>query len=433
MSEKILGIPDRSKFSTIPTVNSEFYTNYVLHSHAAEKAGQHFDFRLNIQNTAYSWAMRYWPKTPKEKRLGVRQPDHTVKYMSFTGGIEDGYGKGKVAITDSGKCKVKYCSPREIHVILLSGQHPVDLYLKYTGDKNWLFINVTKTRDEKTPLGKDSYKDLTKRDITSYLKDKDYVAQPKIDGAHNILILEKGKSPSIVSHRKSKRSSTGLIEHTHRFKDLNLSSKTPKDLAGEYRGEVYALKDGKTLIPAEQLGGLLNSKIEKSLREQDLSNIHLRMALFGLDEEKNSKIRSLLGNTFEPVPTAKSEEEKVSLIDSVRSGKNKLTEEGVVFIHTPTGKFLKYRLRPDFDVFIRKFFEGQGKYSDSGVGGFWYSMTEEGPLVGKVGTGFTDSQREDMYKNPEKYIGRVATLHATRKTKTGSLFQPSFVRMHLDK
>lgn len=427
------GIPDKKKLSSIPTKSKPFITNYVIHSHAAERAGQHFDFRLNINNVAYSWAMRYFPDAPGEKRLGIRQPDHTIGYMAFSGIIKDGYGKGKVTIRESGVCKIKYCGHNRIHVILLSGQHPKDLFMKKTwGGNKWLVMNVTKKKSSNTPTGKAKLKDLTKKDISKYIKDEKYAFQPKIDGAHNILILPKDKPPQIISHRESKRSGTGIIDHTHRFPNLPLEP-TPPELSGVYRGEVYATSKGRRLIPAEELGGLLNSKIEKSLSKQKKDDIKMRMALFGLPENKQKALVDFLGDTFEPIETEYKKEKKENLLEEIRQGLHKKTREGIVILNRETGETSKYRLRPDYDVYVRRMFPGAGKYEGNSVGGFHYSSTSRGPILGKVGTGFTDKQRKDMFKNPQKYLGRVATLEATRRTKSGALFQPSFIRMHLDK
>jgi hypothetical protein len=38
-----------------------------------------------------------------------------------------------------------------------------------------------------------------------------------------------------------------------------------------------------------------------------------------------------------------------------------------------------------------------------------------------------------MFKNPDKWIGRVAVVAAKEKMESGALFQPSFMRIHLDK
>jgi DNA ligase D-like protein (predicted 3'-phosphoesterase) len=426
------GIPSKGKMSSIPTISNSITTNYVIHEHHAERAGKHFDFRLSINGKALSWAMRYFPFSPKEKRLAIRQSDHTVQYMNFTGEITDGYGKGKVYIKDKGKCLVEYANRDMIKVVFLSTQHPKELLLKRTNDKNWIMMNVTRARKASDPLGKNSYKDLTKKDIAPYVDSDKYYFQPKIDGAHNILIMESGKHPRIVSHRKSKKSDTGLIEHTHRFTGLT-KSKVPSHLAGMYRGEVYATGKRGQLIPAEQLGGILNSKVDKSLDTQKAKDIKMRMALFGVPGTKQKELIKFLGDPFEDIETAETKDQKKAMIDSIKNKSHRLTEEGVIVIKKDTGTPYKWRVRPDYDVYIRRFFDGAGKYKDLAVGGFHYSFTPNGPIMGKVGTGFTDYQRMDMKKNPGKYLGRVATLHATRKTKTGALFQPSFQRMHLDK
>lgn len=76
---------------------------YVKQIHNAKKAGRHIDFRIDINGSAKSWAIRHWPKYTYEKRLAVEQPDHSVQYMSFQGTIPNGeYGAGTVKIEDSG-------------------------------------------------------------------------------------------------------------------------------------------------------------------------------------------------------------------------------------------------------------------------------------------------------------------------------------------
>ena len=113
--ENAPGIPRKTAMAAIPTKKVTSTTNYVIHEHHAERAGKHYDFRLNLNGKAYSWAMRYFPWGAKEKRLAIRQPDHTLSYMSFKGEITDGYGKGKVYIKESGNIKVEYSGPDELN------------------------------------------------------------------------------------------------------------------------------------------------------------------------------------------------------------------------------------------------------------------------------------------------------------------------------
>lgn len=431
MSEYAPGIPSKTTMRGIPSISSPILTDFVLHEHHAERAGKHFDFRINLNNVAYSWAMKYFPETPGEKRLAVRQPDHTVQYMKFTGVIEDGYGKGRVFIKNSGKVKLLYSKPQAIKFVFISERDTREFLLRKTSDKNWLMMNLTRVRKESDPIGKDKYKDYTGKDINKFLEDDQYVLQPKIDGAHAVLLLEKGKYPRIISYRKSKRNATGLIDHTHKFPGLP-HKKVPAGLAGTYRGEIYLAKKGVPIAPAK-IGGVLNSKTDKSLETQKSQRLKIKLALFGVDEDKRRKLIEFLGDHLEGIETARGTSAKKKLLEKIKNKTHGLTEEGVVIVDKDTGKPFKFKLRPDFDVHIRHILPGGGKYTGRAAAGFAYSLTPKGDIVGKVGTGFTDKIRIDMWENPEKYVGKVAIIFAMRQEPSGAYFQPSFYRLHLDK
>ena len=55
MSSKAKGIPDRSKYLQMPvTKNNEWLGN--IQSHKANKAGQHFDLRINDPKTSHAYS-----------------------------------------------------------------------------------------------------------------------------------------------------------------------------------------------------------------------------------------------------------------------------------------------------------------------------------------------------------------------------------------
>ena len=77
---------------------------FVIQLHKADKAGEHFDLRLENDNGSMSsWVIpkHHLPKD-KEKLLAIKVEDHPVSYMKFEGEIKSGYGKGTVKIYDSG-------------------------------------------------------------------------------------------------------------------------------------------------------------------------------------------------------------------------------------------------------------------------------------------------------------------------------------------
>jgi len=308
------------------------------------------------------------------------------------------------------------------------------------GGKNWILYNTSKKRADTIPDYKSSYKKVTDKDLEKYTKSKRYSMEPKIDGAHNLLVLEKNKQPKVFSYRKSKKNETGVIDHTWKFPEL-LGTKTPKGTEGIYRGEVYATHRGGQTASVYDLSGILNSNTNNALDTMERKNIKLRMAVFGKhgtqsNEDKNRsiyKVVSELKGPFENIERAETEEDKRKMLQSIRHKTHEKTKEGVIVIDNKTGIPMKFKLRPDYDVFIRRVFEGKGKYKGIAAGGFYYSITPHGPIVGKVGTGFTDKTRKNMFENKNEYEGKVATLHAMGRNKSGALREASFIRMHLDK
>ena len=114
---------------------------YVIQKHHASHL--HYDFRLELDGVARSWAV---PKEPPVeqgvRRLAVKVEDHPVDYMDFEGVIEDGYGAGTVEIWDKGYWEPESVKEKKIVAIIhgekLNGRFTI-LNFK---EKNWLLFKA---------------------------------------------------------------------------------------------------------------------------------------------------------------------------------------------------------------------------------------------------------------------------------------------------
>lgn len=84
---------------------------FVVQKHKANKAGLHYDFRLEMPTKKgvklVSWVIRKGPSlNPSMKRLAIETSDHDLKYGTFEGITEKGYGAGKTIIWDKGTYKI---------------------------------------------------------------------------------------------------------------------------------------------------------------------------------------------------------------------------------------------------------------------------------------------------------------------------------------
>jgi hypothetical protein len=439
MSEFAPGIPTSRRKRSIPTTGHKDW-KYVLHRHKARKAGEHFDLRISDGKQAYSWAIRKGIPAPGKKHLAIRQPDHTVPYMSFAGEIPEGYGAGNVTIDEAGPVRVLKSSPEKILFTVVNKRDPEELALIRTGGDNWLVINRTPTTEshKDIPLTKSKYTERQPAKIKEFIDDENYVFQPKIDGAHVLLHLRKQEPPKIYSYRPSARSNR-LLNHSHKVKGLDRVNVPAEYDNTIVRAELAAIDKDNRVIPANELGALLNATTENSLEAQKLLGLKLKAYIYGkrlatLKELK--KIFSDTGVAVEVPKTALTTDAKTEIFKEIEAGQRPETKEGVIAwnINESESYPIKIKIRPDFDVYVRDIFPvAVGPNKGKLAGGFRYSLTPQGKLIGNVGTGFSHALKRDMMSNPKKYIGRSAKIKALAQFPSGSLRAPSFIDWHLEK
>ena len=441
VAQKAVGIPDRSKYVPPPEIQDTRTFQFTRHDHTAERAGFHHDVRLADPRTGltYNWAAKKWPE-PGRGTYAIPQPLHDYSYMKFEGRIPAGeYGAGEVRLGRHEPAEIVSSSPERVEFNLYKGRTPEQFVLRKLDEQRWVLNNVTPFRgggpwSSLVPSDKPKYREGSTDKIN--FADPDEVLQAKIDGAHSILALRAGKPMKVFSYRVAKSTPTKLLEHTHKIPgwDKNV---VPEELDGTVlRGETYAVDEKGRALKEKDIGGILNTNTLAS-REKQKSKGHLRTAVFDVVKyqgkdvtklpyaERLEILKEVVGKIpgLHLPPMAYSPEEKQKLFRKIQKGKEPLTREGVVAWDLKKPKITKIKLRPDYNLYVR----GVVPSSHEGwAGGVEYSLTPKGPVVGTMGSGFTHKEREDMLKNPQNYIGRVARAKAHEQFDSGALRVPVF-------
>lgn len=442
------GIPDKSVLGE-PTAKLKpgELLDWVVQQHDAHRAGRHYDVRFgDPERGLYSWAVRKGLPAPGGKHLAVQQPVHSHAYKDFAGTIPSGYGAGTVKTQHSGQVLVTKVNPTEIHFTTGQSRYPERYLLKQTGDKNWLLMNTTKT--EAIPHEKVHYTKVDParaEEVIGALQPGSSI-QAKIDGAATLTKLYKDHL-DVVSYRAAKNTGHPIV-HTERVFHGRPQTEVPKELAGTVlRGELYGVGPTGEAVRPQQLGGLLNAGVAKSITQQKERGQRLRQLLFDVEQYGNKPVSlqtpyaermQMLRSVLPHLPPELHGPEEVKdpvagleLFRNIQAGNHPLTREGVV-IHPVTGKPFKIKLHDEHDVHVRETFPGMGKYTGVGVGGFRYSHEPLGPIAGEVGTGLSDEMRRSMHADPSAYVGRVARVRAQEKFPSGALRAPSFIALHED-
>jgi len=433
MPNKIIGIPDKS-ITTVPRQTTFETWEGVIQYHKADKAGPHYDIRIGDSSAgiAHSWSVRELPK-PGEKVLAIQQPDHSTSYMDYEGTIEKGYGKGSVEKVFRGKIELLKSEPDKISFNLYDGKKVIRLNLIKV-DFGWLLVNSTLTNKSRPdiPMDKPSYPNI-EYDKLDFSKPSQ-VFSPKIDGAHNIVAFRPNKTLEVSSYRPSK-GKTGIIDHSYRTNLYKIL--TPSEFNNTLvRTEIFGVTPEGKVSKSTETSGLLNSEVWKTRESKaKLNNMLIDVIKYkGKDVSKRPyadklKFMQEISNKISELkmpPLAKTEAEKLLMVNSIAKGKNPLTEEGIVIYDLEKSVPLRAKIRKDIDVHIQDFFPGQGRLADKMVGGFFASRGKGGPPIIRVGSGLSDELRADMFKNPEKYKNRLAKIYIQNEYPSGKVRVPIF-------
>lgn len=446
------GLPDKHVYGE-PTkqLKPGQLATYVLQHHQTKRRpdNPHFDLRIGSPSTnLFSWAIP-GAELPEEgeKKLAPQTQLHTYAYGNFEGPIREGYGSGLVRMQDRGQALITKTTPNSIHFTIAHTKIPTRYALirMNTGDgRDWLLIRKSMPKTVEGVGDKPKYKLIQADDVDEAMEEAQKV-QEKIDGAHGI--YQVGPEGKLEAYSVNPRVTGEPIVHTER---LGLAgADVPKELAGtSLRGEMYGVGPGGKAIPFNEISGILNAGIAKSMETQRAKKVKMQNAIFGLTKYKGEDISNmapeerdrLLSEVVKQLPsglfhepeTARTSEEKAKLLTDIRTGKNKRTGEGVV-MHMPGGAMWKYKIRPETTGYMTGTYPGEGKRKAS-AGGLTFGLEPGGPTIGQVGSGFTDAELAEIAKNVEEYKGKPMRLsHQGQFEETKKLRAPVFTGWETDK
>lgn len=94
-----------------------------------------------------------------------------------------------------------------------------------------------------------------------------------------------------------------------------------------------------------------------------------------------------------------------------------------------SGEMIKLKPFETLDLKVTNIYDGEGKYEGK-AGGI---VVDYNGVAVSIGSGFDDLAREEMAKQPDKFIGKTAEIKYFEETEDGSLRFPIFIRWREDK
>jgi len=397
---------------------------FVIQEHHARAL--HWDFRLERDGVLVSWALpRGLPQSPKQNHLAVHVEDHPFEYKDFEGDIPKGeYGAGHVRIWDHGTYETEKWRRDEV-IVVLHGERASGRFALFStskdDDKNWMIHRMDEASAEFEPMPETIEPMLATTGKLPTQRGR-WAYEFKWDGVRAIVFVDGGRVRAISRNGK----------------DLVTSFPELRQL-GSFLGATNAILDGEIVVLQD--GRPDFGQLQRRLHVTSTSGAQRRamahpasflafdvLYLLGqstmhLDYDARRALLErleLAGDTFATPPR---------FVDIPGADVLRVSEErgleGVVAkrrdsTYTPgtrTSLWVKVKNVRTQEVVIGGWSEGRGARASS-LGALLLGVPGEDGLayVGKVGTGFSDAELQDL----------LATL--TRIEQLASPFRESLPR-----
>lgn len=476
----------RSRFALFPNQNyydlprhtQPFQARAKIELHEAKRAGTHLDFRIVLPDSLWSKERVYdfavvkrttFPGRGERPALVVQRNNHSLDYFNTDSHVfgPGEYGEGRMQTIWRGNIDVMYVDQTKIEFQINDGEF-AGRYCLFTSksevtpdtrDQGWLIRMKDPVLAHKERMKFVS--SAAKIDAAHANPDR-YLAEIKADGA-NFMIVPGPKENTVVSRRLS------VSGHP-----INQASKMPWikyiKFPPQYHGRTLHVEiveyDPKDVLMNHghhtETAGLLNSKAERSRAIQLKTGKPLIAMVWDIDgpgpySERRAEYLQLVRQMKGAVDMRRWGDQRDRLftrryfkprifqaaVDNRQLGitMQELFEftqvfdgEGVVlkpvdglYYGEP---YIKNKGSDEFDVKVVGFQEGTNKYQGS-LG----ALIVEDPetlVRSKVGTGFTDQERQDIWDNQEMFLGSTVSVEVHELSPKGALRGPRFIEFHPD-
>ncbi len=377
---------------------------FVVQEHHASSL--HWDFRLERDGVLASWALpKGVPLTPTENHLAVHVEDHPLEYGSFSGSIPSGeYGGGDVSIWDRGTYECEKWRDDEV-IVVLHGERVEGRYVLFqTHGKSWMIHRMDPAPEGFEPLP------ATLSPMLAVPGDLPagggWAFEFKWDGIRVLLWIDGGR-PRAVS--RGGKDVTGAFPELRHLAEAVGSNQVILD------GELVALgEDGRPSFsrlqhrihvqkPKDATRAAARDPV--SFVVFDLLHLNGR-SLIGLtyDERRAQLVQlGIAGPSWGVAPSFTEEPADAVLRSAVSLGMEGVVAKRRSSTYQPgvrSPDWIKVKDQRTQEVVIGGWTDGQGDRTDT-FGALLLGIPAEGSpakltYVGKVGTGFSRSAREEL-------------------------------------
>jgi bifunctional non-homologous end joining protein LigD len=377
---------------------------FVIQEHHASSL--HWDFRLERDGVLVSWALpKGLPVTRDDNHLAVHVEDHPLEYRRFSGTIPAGqYGGGTVSIWDQGTYTCEKWSDHEVMVVLHGKRTQGKFVLFPTRGKNWMIHRMDPAPDGYDPLPDQLAPMLAVAGSLPTGRGR-WAYEFKWDGVRALVWVDGGRARAVS---RSGRDITGSYPELRGLGEALGSTRVLLD------GEIVALgPDGRPSfsrlqhrmhVTSSRNVARAASTDPASLIVFDLLHLDGRSLLGDTYDERRRRLDGLgLGGPAWAVTPSFTDQSGADVLRTAIE----LGMEGVVAkrrdsTYRPGHRspdWVKVKDQRTQEVVIGGWSAGQGNRRST-FGALLLGLPTAGgrklTFVGKVGTGFTDTAREEL-------------------------------------